>query len=210
MGKSCVANLSDLVARTRTGRGKMRGVVLTFIAEHEVQHNSSRKRARDSASVQPPCSFAIAGAHGDDDAAVARDWADLEDRWWVAAWPALPCEATAAMCVSTRAAHASCAFNPRRLVRASLGRTDAPLLTAWALHNAGILPLVEWFDALRLPVDAEAWAGALAELHHRAFVRQRHLDAGANPFASLLKPLCDAIMVIACENVSPHMPPARR
>ena len=198
-----------ILAQTRTGRGKMRGVVLTFIAEHEVQHNSSRKRARDSASVQPPCSFAIAGAHGDDDAAVARDWADLEDRWWVAAWPALPCEATAAMCVRTRAAHASCAFNPRRLVRASLGRTDAPLLTAWALHNAGILPLVEWFDALRLPVDAEAWAGALAELHHRAFVRQRHLDAGANPFASLLKPLCDAIMAIACENVSPHMPPAR-
>ena len=42
------------------------------------------------------------------------------------------------------------------------GFTIAPLATAWALHNVGIIPLIKWVQELQVPKETATWGHALA------------------------------------------------
>ena len=93
----------------------------------------------------------------------------LENRWWASPNPAALEDAFA---LSDHAARVKrrCLLSPR-FVRCCLDAAAGgppPMLTAWALHEAHVIPLLEWVRALRLPDESVAWGAALAELHTRA------------------------------------------
>ena len=122
-----------------------------------------------------------------------------EVQWWAS--PYAPEEETAGLSRRTAERHEQCMLSAhfvRRCLDAAAGFTIAPLATAWALHNVGIIPLIKWVQELQVPKETATWGHALAQLHARADF-PRH-DDGAQidaPTALLLRSLCRCLVAAA-------------
>ena len=133
------------------------------------------------------------------ESALASAWIVHEVQWWAS--PYAPEEETAGLSRRTAERHEQCMLSAhfvRRCLDAAAGFTIAPLATAWALHNVGIIPLIKWVQELQVPKETATWGHALAQLHARADF-PRH-DDGAQidaPTALLLRSLCRCLVAAA-------------
>ena len=88
------------------------------------------------------------------------------------------------------------AFMLACIERARVARLGVPLLAAWALDRAAVLPLYEWLR--RAPADAAgAWAESLRALHERA-------TAAAKP-DELVRDVCAALAKAAANEELPDV-----
>ena len=100
--------------------------------------------------------------------ALVRSWVEYEANWWAS--PSPSSLGTPTLC-SQATDFRRCYSFPLQFARKCLDDAAscglAPLVTAWALHDIGVLPIMGWMQELRLPEETTAWGEALAQLHVR-------------------------------------------
>ena len=190
------------------------GDVLNFIEDHE----KSRKRSAPATALSPrrrrlappeTCTEELAAA-----------WVATETAWWAQPRPKETAEATASLAARSLALHRDCSLVPDRLVSCCIaglgcpGKPGAPLLTAWCLHEADVLPLLEWCGALSLPDDCAVWGEAMARLHERALEAAgapapMATATPASPHARLLQGLCRTLLLATTDEALPRSLHAR-
>ena len=173
--------------------------VLSYISSHEQKNEHPLKRVRgdDTSTQMPKRVSATADPASLDVEGLVQKWQELEARWWVNAWLVEP---DAAQLVQTSASlYDRCAFPPR-FVRLHLDACTAPLITAWQLHNAGILPFLEWMRVVNTS-ECDAWGHALADLHARAAegCPDAVTSQARSPHAMLLHSICRELVAAAAQ-----------
>jgi len=82
------------------------------------------------------------------------------------------------------------------LDHAALTAAGAPLLTAWCLHEQGLVPLTEWLRLLQ-PEEQMAWGVSLALLHDKAGASDGEASPDQDAWSTAAAAVCDGLLAAA-------------